>query len=70
MTTWTKHEARIEEAEFGACYEAAAEDGHTVEEAEQCEEGSLLCAKCPWKDGSICKLELGCPLTQQPYKKV
>lgn len=46
---WTKHEGAQEKAEFGACYDAAEKSGHTKEEADNCDSGSLGCKNCPFK---------------------
>lgn len=32
-----------------ACVECAQRNGHTTEEAELCDDGSLQCPDCPWK---------------------
>ena len=34
---------------MGACFNAARLAGHTIESAENCEEGCLECPECPWK---------------------
>jgi len=38
----------IEDDNWRACIGAASKDGHTQEEAENCESGSLKCSICPW----------------------
>ncbi len=39
---------REEEMNVRACVECAERNGHTAEEAEECEDGSLACTGCPW----------------------
>lgn len=32
-----------------ACNETAIRNGHTIDEAEMCDNGSVKCPDCPWK---------------------
>ena len=41
---------RQEEAADMACKEAAVAAGHDQEAAEECEDGELKCATCPFKE--------------------
>ena len=46
---WIRH-CRVEEmASEGACHECALKNGHTVSEADNCDDGSMGCPDCPWK---------------------
>lgn len=40
-----------EEVNYGMCFNAASEAGHTSEEAEECDSGNLECPLCPWGPG-------------------
>lgn len=37
-----------EAAGMEACVMAALKDGHTQEQAENCDDGELKCSACPW----------------------
>ncbi len=43
------HEITAEEQAEEACYECAMRNGHTVTEAEDCDDGDVGCPDCPWK---------------------
>jgi hypothetical protein len=47
---WTKHIEHWEDAQWERCYEAARLAGHSSEEADNCDDGSLNCPDCPWKE--------------------
>jgi len=46
--TWTEHERRREQDENRQCLECAEANGYRAREAEDCEDGDLECAGCPW----------------------
>lgn len=46
---WSKYIRDWEAAEWGPCFEAAAKQGLTPGQAEDCDEGSHSCPDCPWK---------------------
>ena len=46
----------IEEQEasgWRACIEAAQKDGHTQEQAENCDDGEHHCSECPWGNETL-----------------
>lgn len=43
---WTEHMRRMAEA---TCYDCATRNGHTVEDTENCDNGSVGCPDCPFK---------------------
>lgn len=45
---YTRYESSIEAAAYESCLAAAAKDGFSPDEAEQCEEGALGCSTCPF----------------------
>lgn len=46
---WTRHFDRIGDAYEEACIETAKMNGHTIEESENCDNGSVGCPDCPFK---------------------
>lgn len=46
---WSQQIREQEAAYYGACFEAAEKTGLSIEQAEECDEGSLGCPDCPWK---------------------
>ena len=50
---YTSYFNAIEDFNWRSCIGAAAKDGHTQEEAENCESGSLKCSACPWIDNMV-----------------
>lgn len=49
MRSWCQHIREEEAAHFGACFEAAAKEGLTPLQAEDCDDGDKNCKDCPWK---------------------
>lgn len=47
---WSRYIRAEEDAHWGACFEAAAANGLTPIEAEDCDDGSHNCPSCPWKN--------------------
>lgn len=45
---YERYEASIEDGNYQACFDAAALDGRSREEAESCSEGELRCTMCPF----------------------
>ena len=45
---WTRYEEAAEEASYSLCTETAIRNGHTVEEANNCDNGSVGCPDCPF----------------------
>lgn len=37
-----------------ACRETALRNGHTLDDADMCDDGALGCPDCPWGNGPIC----------------
>lgn len=48
---WSRHIADLEDAHEAACYETAIKNGHTTEEADNCEVGAEICPDCPYIEG-------------------
>ncbi len=46
---WTQYEEQMEAAGVQACQGTALRNGHTVEEADNCDDGSVNCPDCPFK---------------------
>ena len=46
---WSTYVSRLEDANEMACIETAIKNGHTREEADNCDDGSVGCPDCPWK---------------------
>jgi hypothetical protein len=44
-----RHFDSEEEANARACYATAARNGHTVERADQCDDGDVECPDCPFR---------------------
>ena len=47
--SWESYIAEEENNNYTACFDAAVNDGHGPEDAEECENGKLKCSMCPWK---------------------
>jgi hypothetical protein len=47
--SYTKYESDIERDNWEACFRTATSNGHTIAEAEECEDGSIGCANCPFR---------------------
>jgi len=45
---WTAYEEQMEANAFNACYNTAIKNGHTKEEADNCDDGSVNCPDCPF----------------------
>jgi hypothetical protein len=43
-----EHVDEQESAYENMCREAATKDGHSVDQADTCEDGELKCGECPW----------------------
>lgn len=50
---WTRHEENEEYKATMACFGTAIKNGHTKEEAEECDNGSLGCPDCPFKNEGL-----------------
>ena len=48
MTTFTKYTSDLEESYFRECFAAASKAGHTLPQAEDCDDGDLNCPDCPF----------------------
>jgi len=46
---WTRYEEAEEAKHDAMCFNTAIRNGHTKEEAENCDAGSLGCPDCPFK---------------------
>jgi hypothetical protein len=47
---WSSYIRAQENAHWGACFEAAAKQGMTPAQAEDCDDGDKGCPECPWKE--------------------
>lgn len=45
---WSKYVADVEDNAMEACITTAIRNGHTKEEAEDCDDGSVGCPDCPF----------------------
>jgi len=45
---WGEYIANEEAAAEAACFGTAERNGHTIEEAEECDDGSVGCPDCPF----------------------
>lgn len=46
---WSRYIADLEDSGWEACFSTAIRNGHTEEEADNCDDGSVACPDCPWK---------------------
>ena len=46
---WSKYIADQEDNAVASCYDCAIRNGHTREEADNCDDGSVSCPDCPFK---------------------
>ena len=49
---WTQYEEQMEAAGVQACRGTALRNEHTIEEADNCDDGSVACPDCPFKPTS------------------
>ncbi len=45
---WEDYIRSEEAAEAGRCYGVALSNGHSIAQADECDDGSLKCSDCPW----------------------
>lgn len=45
---WSSHIASQEDSAWEACYTTAERNGHTKDEADNCDDGSVGCPDCPF----------------------
>jgi len=50
---WSRRIADQEAIEYAKCFDEAAKHGIAANQAEECDNGSLGCANCPWKEQFI-----------------
>ena len=48
MVSAAKFFGDVEDQATRACFECAIRNGHTVEEAENCDDGNIGCPNCPF----------------------
>ena len=46
---WSRYIEGLEDMNTQACIETAKRNGHTVEEADNCDDGSVGCPDCPFR---------------------
>jgi len=46
---WSKHIEGIEDMNTISCQSCALRNGHTIEEADNCDDGSVNCPDCPFE---------------------
>ena len=46
---WSRHIEDLEDRNIRACWECAERNGHTKEEADACDDGSVGCPNCPFQ---------------------
>ena len=46
---WSRYIASQEDAAERACIETAIKNGHTAEESDECDDGSVGCPDCPFQ---------------------
>jgi hypothetical protein len=47
--SYARYIARLEEQHERACQECADRNGHTQEQADECDDGCLACVDCPFE---------------------
>ena len=51
---WSRYIEGLEDNNEQACIETAMKNGHTKEEADNCDDGSVACPDCPFKEVEKC----------------
>ena len=46
---WSRYIAEVEDNNDRTCWECAERNGHTKQEADDCDNGSVGCPNCPFK---------------------
>ena len=46
---WSRYIADLEDNATMSCLNTATNNGHTREEADECDDGSIACPDCPFK---------------------